>query len=194
MKRLLLLTAMLLTACASGPRWNWEGEAIKRDDGKYGSWETSNHSNEFSNWTTSIAFGTKAGWLSNQPFIEVQGNPNTAHYVGIDTGDSYICGDTMEVKLAWQDSEGGKSVESLYMRTSENNETLIFSDRAYSAWEKYRFMHQLNAWDKLTVQTDDTCGERTIVRFDIEGTHHVSTTETNSDGYSNRINAMSSLP
>tara|TARA_B110000908_G_scaffold77242_1_gene92914 strand:- start:1149 stop:1454 length:306 start_codon:yes stop_codon:yes gene_type:complete len=100
----------------------------------------------------------------------------------------------MEVKLAWQDSECGKSVESLYMRKSENNETLIFSDRAYSAWEKYRFMHQLNAWDKLIVQTDDTCGERTIVRFDIKGTHHMSTMEENSDGYSNRINLVISLP
>ena len=58
MKRLLLLTAMLLTACASGPHWNWEGEVIKRDDGKYGSRETSSHSNEFSNWTSNIAFGT----------------------------------------------------------------------------------------------------------------------------------------
>ena len=40
----------------------------------------------------------------------------------------------------------------------------------------------LNNWDKLTIQTDDDCGEQTIVRFNIKGTHHMNTTETNPEG------------
>tara|TARA_B100000780_G_scaffold29418_1_gene18641 strand:+ start:57 stop:941 length:885 start_codon:yes stop_codon:yes gene_type:complete len=189
MKRLLLLTAILLTACASGPKWNWEVQPEEREDGIYGSWVTSNPSNEFGSWTSSKVLGTKSGWLKKQPFIEVQGS----HYVGVDIGDSYICGDSINTKLAWEDSSGRKFIETLYFRTSKNNETLIFSDRNAWALERNRFLYQLNLWDKVTIQTEDTCGEVTIVRFDIEGTHHVSTIETNSEGFIHTIKSEGSM-
>jgi len=189
MKRLLLLTVIFLTACASGPKWNWEVQPEEREDGIYGSWVTSNPSNEFGSWTSSKVLGTKSGWLKKQPFIEVQGS----HYVGVDIGDSYICGDSINTKLAWEDSSGRKFIETLYFRTSKNNETLIFSDRNAWAWERNRFLYQLNLWDKVTIQAEDTCGEVTIVRFDIEGTHHVSTIETNSEGFINTIKSEGSM-
>jgi len=189
MTRLLLLTAIFLTACASGPKWNWEVQPEEREDGIYGSWVTSNPSNEFGSWTSSKVLGTKSGWLKKQPFIEVQGS----HYVGVDIGDSYICGDSINTKLAWEDSSGRKFIETLYFRTSKNNETLIFSDRNAWALERNRFLYQLNLWDKVTIQTEDTCGEVTIVRFDIEGTHHVSTIETNSEGFIHTIKSEGSM-
>ena len=193
MKRILLLTVFLISACASGPKWNWEVQPEKRENGTYGSWVTSNPRNEFGSWTSSKALGTKDGWLKKQPFIEVQGSQYTNTYVGVDTGDSYICGDSINTKLAWEDSSGRKSIETRYFRTSKNNETLIFSDRNARTWEKHRFLYQLNFWDKLTIQTEDTCGEVTIVRFDIEGTHHVTTTETNSEGFIDTIRSEVSM-
>jgi len=48
MKRLLLLTEILLAGCASGSRWSWNGVSIERDNGKYGSSETSNGKKTFS--------------------------------------------------------------------------------------------------------------------------------------------------
>jgi hypothetical protein len=41
----------------------------------------------------------------------------------------------------------------------------------------------LDLYDKLAIQTVYTCGEITIVRFNSEGTHYITTTETNPEGH-----------
>ena len=185
MKRILLLTVFLISACASGPKFSWESQWVDRQDGIYGDWTTSNKSNEFSTWTSSKVLGSKGGLFSNQSFIEVQSGRNTNTFVGIDIGDGYICGPSVVAQLAWQSSDGRKIIEPAYLKTSKNNEKLIFSDRGTVQWVQERFLHFLNSFDKLTIQTEDTCGETTIVRFGIEGTHHMTTKQTSSDGMTN---------
>jgi hypothetical protein len=187
--RYFFVLILLVAGCASIPQHYYDGVNVKRSDGLYGDWKTSNHSNEFSSWTSSRVYGEKAGWLSKQPFIEVQGKS----YLGIDTGDSYICGKALRVNLAWQKNDGQKLIEEISMQTSKNNETLILYGHANSQWKRIRFLHQLNYWDKLTVQTNDSCGEYTIVRFNISGTHHVATTETNAEGFKNTIDVVQAI-
>ena len=182
MKRILLLTVFLISACASGPRYSFESQWVDRQDGVYGDWTTSNNSNEFNVWTSSRVLGSKGGLFSNQSYIEVQSGRNTNTYVGINIGDRYICGDSIVAKMAWEGFDGQKKIESTYLRTSKNNEELMFSKNRYAEPEQNRFIHMLNIWDKLTIQTEDTCGEVTIVRFGIEGTHHMTTTETSPEG------------
>ena len=186
MKLIVLLTVLLISACASGPRWNFEVQPEQRVDGTYLSWITSNRSNEFSTWTSSRVLGSTGGLFSNQSFVEVQSGQNTNVYVGIGIGDGYICGDYVDAKLAWGLLDVEQRIETIFFRTSKNNERLIFSE-TYGQSDKNRFLYMLNYWDKLTIQTDDDCGERTIVRFDIEGTHHVTTTQSNSEGYTDTI-------
>jgi len=185
MKRILLLTVFLISACASGPRYSFESQWVDRQDGVYGDWTTSNNSNEFNVWTSSRVLGSKGGLFSNQSYIEVQSGRNTNTYVGINISDGYICGDSIVAKMAWEGFDGQKKIESTYFRTSKNNEELMFSKNRYAETEQNRFIHMLNIWDKLTIQTEDTCGEVTIVRFGIEGTHHMTTTETSPEGMTN---------
>ena len=193
MKKLILLTIFILSACASGPRYSWETQWVDRQDGIYGDWTTFNRSNEFSNWTSSRVLGSKGGLFSNQSYIEVQSGQNTNTYVGINIGDGYICGDSIVTKMAWVSSDGQKKIESNYLRTSKNNEELVFANNSYAEPEKNRFIHMLNIYDKLTIQSEDTCGEVTIVRFDIEGTHHLTTIETSSDGMTNVSKSESNM-
>ena len=112
----------------------------------------------------------------------MQSGRDTNTYVGISIGDGHICGNSILAKLAWGTSYGEQEIEKIFFGISKNNERLIFPE--YSELIKNRFLHMLNNWDKLTIQTDDNCGERTIVRFNIKGTHHMNTIETNPDGYS----------
>jgi len=185
MKRIFLLTVFLISACASGPRYSFESQWVDRQDGVYGDWTTSNKSNEFNVWTSSRSLGSKGGLFSNQSYIEVQSGRNTNTYVGINIGDRYICGDSIVAKMAWEGFDGQKKIESTYLRTSKNNEELMFSKNRYAEPEQNRFIHMLNIWDKLTIQTEDTCGEVTLVRFGIEGTHHMTTTSTSPEGMTN---------
>ncbi|MBT5150853.1 MAG: PDZ domain-containing protein [Flavobacteriales bacterium] len=195
MKRIMLLTIFILTACAGGHRYSWETQRVDRQDGIYGDWTTSNHSNEFSNWTSSRVLGSEGGLFSNQSYIEVQSSQQANIYVGINIGDAYICGDYIRTKMAWawDYSDGQAIIEETRLNVSENNESLKFSDSFEWEREKNRFIHMLNIFDKLTIQSEDTCGEVTIVRFDIEGTHHLTTTETRSDGMTSVVRSESNV-
>ena len=183
---LAVIITLIISACAtgSGPRWLWEVQWVDRQEGTYGNWTTSHNSNEFDVWTRSRVLGSKGGQFSNQSYIHVQSSQGEDAFVGINIGDGFICGDEILVKMAWEDSQGGKKIETTYLSTSTNNELLLFS---YKRAEKYRFLHMLNLYDKLAIQTVDKCGENTIVRFNIEGTHHMTTTETNPEGHSYTI-------
>ena len=71
MKRLILLTAVLLTACASGPRSEYELSQVYRSDGSYCAWKTTNVSNELNSFVDSRAIGEKHNWSENIPFVRV---------------------------------------------------------------------------------------------------------------------------
>ena len=85
MKRLLLLTAIFLTACASGPRFEYELSQVYRPDGSYDAWKTTNVSNEFNRFVDSRAMGEKHNWSENVPFVRVVDD----HYVGFNIGDGH---------------------------------------------------------------------------------------------------------
>ena len=178
MKKIFLISLFILSGCILGPKNSWESEWVERQDGSYGDWTTANNSNEFSSWTSSIVLGPKK-IFSIQSFIEVQSSLFSSPYVGIGIGDGYICGSGIRAKLAWQNSFK-QEIETIFFSISKNNKRLIFSQ--LDERQKNRFLHMLNKWDKLTIQTDDDCGEQTIVRFNIKGTHHMNTTETNPEG------------
>lgn len=188
MKRLLLLTAIVLTACASGPRFEYELSQVYRPDGPYDAWKTTNVSNEFNRFVDSRAMGEKHNWSENVPFVRVVDD----HYVGFNIGDGYICAQVrISAQMSWSKSGVASYVtEESFVLSDDDTMLEVEWDPLRGTRTTDRLMYMLNYFDKLAVQTSDTCGETRITRYDISGSHHVTTKQTDENGLSKIIKAQ----
>ena len=187
MKRIILLTAVFLTACASGPRSEYELSQVYRSDGSYGAWKTTNVSNEFNRFVDSRAMGEKHNWSENIPFVRVVDD----HYVGFNIGDGYICAQVrLRVKMSWsKNGEASNIAEELFVISDDHTMLEIEWDPLRGTRTTDRLMYMLNYFDQLAMQTSDDCGETRITRYDISGTHHVTTKQTDENGASKVVEA-----
>lgn len=187
MKRIILLTAVFLTACASGPRSEYELSQVYRPDGSYGAWTTTNVSNEFNRFVDSRAMGKKHNWSENIPFVRVVDD----HYVGFNIGDGYICAQVrLRVKMSWSKSgEASYIAEERFVISDDHTMLEIEWDPLRGTRTTDRLMYMLNYFDQLAMQTSDDCGETRITRYDISGTHHVTTKQTDESGASKVVEA-----
>ena len=187
MKGLILLTAVLLTACASGLTSEYELSQVYRSDGSYGAWKTTNVSNEFNRFVDSRAMGEKHNWSENIPFVRVVDD----HYVGFNIGDGYICAQVrLRVKMSWsKNGEASNIAEELFVISDDHTMLEIEWDPLRGTRTTDRLMYMLNYFDQLAMQTSDDCGETRITRYDISGTHHVTTKQTDENGASKVVEA-----
>jgi hypothetical protein len=178
MKRLLLLTAILLTACVGSGGYQFDTRYSSNTDSN-GAWVISMQANKMDSWieskTSSI---NEVGYFDDKGLIEVENS------TALIWTDSYICTHMyggQRVEFLWEKGATRRR-EELLMRASDSRKYLWFkTESPYIPSNNNRFLHQLNYYDSLAIQYKDDCGEIKYYEFDISGSHHLTTTQTNTD-------------
>ena len=85
------------------------------------------------------------------------------------------------VEFLWEKGANRRR-EELLMRAYDSRKYLRFkTESPYIPSNNNRFLHQLNYYDSLAIKYKDDCGEIKYYEFDISGSHHLTTTQTNTE-------------
>ena len=180
-----LILIIFISSCASGPRISYESTQTYRPDGIYGGWKTQNNSNEFDQWVVSRAEGEKHNWAENVPFIHVENDS----YIGFNIGDGYMCEMGYFTDMSWSKPGVDSYISQEVLYVSKDRKMLYLQkEPIVGRGNLDRLLYMLNFYDKLALKTSDSCGENRITRYNIKGTHHITTKQTWGDGLSNVIN------
>ena len=174
--RVLGLAFLFLTGCATGGlATKWEIEPTASSENVTGIWTAAQSNDPFDPRLYSVVEGTSLtpAFGNSTPVIFVQ-----AQTVYMNLGDPYNCNQYgNSLLLKWTFPSGGSYVEKGYAMTTDDRKYIYWPT---SSWEWNRagteksmlpILYKLNLASMLEVKMTDSCGDTSIARFDVSGTH-----------------------
>ena len=174
--RVLGLAILLLTGCATGGlATKWEIEPTASSENVSGSWTAKKSNDPFDPRLYSVVEGTSLtpAYGNSTPVIYVQ-----TQTVYMNLGDPYNCNPRGNyLQFQWTFPNGGSYVEEAYAMTTDDRK-YIYWPTSFLEWNKagaeksmIPILYQLNLASMLEVKMTDSCGDTSIARFDVSGTH-----------------------
>jgi len=174
--RVLGLAFLFLTGCATGGlATKWEIEPTASSENVSGSWTAKKSNDPFDPRLYSVVEGTSLtpAFGNSTPVIFVQ-----ARTVYINLGDPYNCNQYgNRLLLKWTYQNGASLVQEAYAMTTDDRKYVYWppSSGEWNQVGKHNSMipilYQLNLASMLEVKMTDSCGDTSIARFDVSGTH-----------------------
>ena len=176
MRFLGLTFIVFLTSCATGGlSTKWEMEPTASSENVTGSWTAAQSTDPFDPRLYSVVEGTSLtpAFGNSTPVIFVQ-----ARTLYMNLGDPYNCNQYgNSILFKWTFPSGGSYVEEGYAMTTDDRKYIYWPT---SGWEWNRagaeksmlpILYKLNLASLLEVKMTDSCGDTSIARFDVSGTH-----------------------
>jgi hypothetical protein len=166
----LFLVALISTSCATTPQVYWDTQII---DSGTGEWRTYELEDKLDGNSLRSSVGIKSNnFLESDAYIVVDSDPLGNVSVGIFNGDSYICDYGTSIRLRFEGSD-------LYELSSYYDYTISAKKNAFILNNKRdtlnRFLSSLSSYDSVVIETNDSCGTRKQLEFNISGKPHVTT-------------------
>ena len=176
MRFLGLTFIVFLTSCATGGlSTKWEMEPTASSENVTGSWTAAQSTDPFDPRLYSVVEGTSLtpAFGNSTPVIFVQ-----ARTLYINLGDPYNCNPRGNyLQFRWTFPSGGSYVEEAYAMTTDDRK-YIYWPTSFLEWNKagaeksmIPILYKLNLASMLEVKMTDDCGDTSIARFDVSGTH-----------------------
>lgn len=174
--RFLGIVVLLLTGCATGGlSTEWEIEPTASSEYVTGSWTAKKSNDPFDPRLYSVVEGTSLTptFRNSTPVIFVQ-----RRTVYMNLGDPYNCNQYgNRLLLKWTYPNGGSLVQEGYAMTTDDRKYIYWPTSSLE-WNQvgkqnsmFPILYQLNLASMLEVKMTDSCGDTSIARFDVSGTH-----------------------